>query len=421
MASGDVRDPREAREQLRRVVSRVEEDHPDMALQMRDLLAGSIDTLQGDKQLLELLQASIESNLSTIFHMLINDIDLQALKPPTAAVEYAVRLAQRDIPLSSLTRAYYLAQSMFLRIAMDEVERLELPDGRRLEVVRGLANTIHSYIDWMLQRITEEYGTEHRRWWSARATTNTASILKVIRGDTVSPQSFAAETHYDLEQRHLAMVAWFEDPSGGAPAQQRLDRLVRQVAALLGSPRAPLISAVDRTTAWAWASMPVAELPLTTRASIDAVVAKAPDVRLSLGGIEPGIDGFRLSHQQAVGAWHVALSSNRYRHAPVVADSDPNVALTSILLKDQGESVRWMRRVLGRFAGPGEANSSVRETLRVFFASGQNYSRTAELTGVHRNTVRHRVARFEEEQRGAAQLDPLEVALALRIHDVFGA
>ena len=44
MASGDVRDLREAREQLRRVVSRVEEDHPDMALQMRDLLAGSIDT-----------------------------------------------------------------------------------------------------------------------------------------------------------------------------------------------------------------------------------------------------------------------------------------------------------------------------------------------------------------------------------------
>lgn len=417
MASDDVR---EAREQLRQVVARVEEDHPDMALQMRDLLASSIDTLQGDQQLLELLQASIESNLSTIFHMLINDIDLQSLKPPTAAVEYAVRLAQRDIPLSSLTRAYYLAQSMFLRIAMDEVERLELPDGRRLELVRGLANTIHSYIDWMLQRITEEYGTEHRRWWSARATTNTASILKVLRGDTVSPQSFSAETHYDLEQRHLAMVAWFEDPSGGAPAQQRLDRLVRQVAALLGSPRAPLISAVDRTTAWAWASMPVAELPPVTRVSIDEVVVKAPGVRLSLGGIVPGIEGFRHSHQQAVGAWQVALSSNRYRQAPVVADSDPNVALTSILLKDQSESVRWMRRVLGRYAGPGEANSAVRETLRVFFASGQNYSRTAELTGVHRNTVRHRVARFEEEQRGAGPLDPLEVALALRIHEVFG-
>jgi DNA-binding PucR family transcriptional regulator len=151
------------------------------------------------------------------------------------------------------------------------------------------------------------------------------------------------------------------------------------------------------------------------------VVGKAPFVRLSLGAIEPGVDGFRRSHQQAVGAWQVALSSNRYRHAPVVADADPNVALTSILLKDQNQSVQWMTRVLGRFAGHGEANESVRETLRVFFASGQNYSRTAEITGVHRNTVRHRVARFEAEQSGAQQFDPLEVALALRIHDVFGA
>ena len=417
----DAREPSEAREALREVVMRVEQAHPDMALQMRDLLATNIDTLQGDQQLLELLHASIESNLSTIFHMLINDIDLQSLKPPTAAIEYAVRLAQRDIPLASLTRAYYLAQSMFLRIAMDEVEQQDLSDGRRLELVRSLANVIHSYIDWMLQRITEEYGTEHRRWWSARATTNTASILKVLRGDTVSQQSFTAETHYDLDQRHLAMVAWFDDPSGGIEAQQRLDRLVRQVAALLGSPRAPLISAVDRTTAWAWASMPVARLPEKTRVSIDEVVGKAPFVRLSLGAIEPGVDGFRRSHQQAVGAWQVALSSNRYRHAPVVADADPNVALTSILLKDQNQSVQWMTRVLGRFAGHGEANESVRETLRVFFASGQNYSRTAEITGVHRNTVRHRVARFEAEQSGAQQFDPLEVALALRIHDVFGA
>lgn len=408
-------------EALRQVVIQVERDHPDMALQMRDLLAGNIDTLHGDQQLLELLHASIESNLSTIFHMLVNNIDLQSLKPPTAAVEYAIRLAQRDIPLSSLTRAYYLAQSMFLRIVLEEVERLELPDGKRIELVRGLANTVHSYIDWMLQRITEEYGTEHRRWWSARATTNTAVILKVLRGETVSPQSFTAETHYDLDQRHLAMVAWLEDPSGGVEAQQRLDRLIRQVAALLGSPRAPLISAVDRTTAWSWASMPVASVSVKTRASLDQIIARAPGVRLSLGGIEAGVEGFRYSHQQAVGAWHVAQSSNRYRRVQVVADSDPNVALTSILLKDQAESVRWMRRVLGKYAGTGDSNAAVRETLRVFFASGQNYSRTAELTGVHRNTVRHRVSRFEESQREAQHFDPLEVALALRIHDVFGA
>lgn len=411
----------ESRRILRDVTLRMEENHREMAAEMRDLLSSNIESLDGDQQLVELLQASIESNLSTIFHMFGNDIDLQALKPPTAAIEYAVRLAQRDIPLSALSRAYYLAQSMFLRVTLEEVETLELPDGTRIELVREIANAIHAYIDWMLQRVTEEYGAEHRRWWSARATTNTAIIQKVLRGDTVVPQTFTAETHYELDQRHLAMVAWFEDPSGGVEAQQRLDRLVRQIAALLGSTRAPLISAVDRTTAWSWASMPVAHLRNSTRQAIDEVVAGQPGVRLALGEIENGVDGFRRSHEQAVGAWHVALAAKRYRSAPVVADADPYVALTSILLKDQTASLNWMKRVLGSFAGPGEANTSVRETLRVFFATGQNYSRTAELTGVHRNTVRHRVSRFEAERKESLNLDPLEVALALRIHETFGA
>ena len=121
----------------------------------------------------------------------------------------------------------------------------------------------------------------------------------------------------------------------------------------------------------------------------------------------------------------MALAAARYRTTPVIADADPNVALTSILLKDQGVSIRWMRQALGTFAEGGDSNAAVLETLGVFFATGQNYSRTAELLGVHRNTVRHRVARFEA-QRGIAgqqtsieQLDPLEVALALRIHDTF--
>ena len=353
--------------------------------------------------------------------MLANDIDLQSLKPATAAVEYAVRLAQRDIPLAALTRAYYLGQSMLLRVTLDEVERLDLPEGSRIELVRNIANAIHGYIDWMLQRVTDEYGTEHRRWWSARATTNTAAILKVLRGETVSARSFIAETHYELEQRHLAMVAWLEDPSGGAESQQRLDRLIRQVAALLGSTRAPLISAVDRTTAWSWASMPVTQVPRKTRLAIDEVISAASGVRLAMGGIEHGTEGFRRSHEQAVGAWQVALAAKKYRNVQVIADADPNVALTSILLRDQTASIRWMHRVLGKFAGPGDSNAAVRDTLDVFFSTGQNYSRTAELLGVHRNTVRHRVVRFEEESGGVSQVDPLEVALALRIHDTLGS
>lgn len=410
----------EMRELLAEAVRRVDRSNPALAEEMSDLLASSIDELRGDRQLIEMLLASVESNLSTIFHILANDIGFESLQPPTAAIEYAVRLAQRDIPLSGLTRAYYLGQSMLLRLVLEEVSRLELPEGAKLQTVRGVADMVHGYIDWMLQRLSEAYTVEHRRWWSARATVNTAIILKVLRGENVSPRSFETETHYRLEQRHLAMVAWVEDSVAGAEVQQRIEQLVRRVAAALGSQHAPLVSAVDPSTVWSWVAMTMARIDRQQREELDRLVAGSDGIRLALGEVDAGAAGFRRSHEQAMGARRVALASRGHRSKPVVADSDKSVALTSILLKDHQASLTWMRKVLGEFAGDGEASRAMRETLRCFYASGENYSRTAEMLGVHRNTVRHRIERFEASRAAADGLDPLEVALALRVHDTLG-
>ena len=410
----------ELRELLAETVRRLETVHPAIAAEMRELLTASIAELGGDQQLSELLQASIESNLSTVYHVLANDIGLQALQPPTAAIEYAIRLAQRDIPLSALTRAYYLAQSMLLRVALEEVELLDLADGTKIEAVRGVAHVIHGYIDWMLQQVSDAYGAEHRRWWSARATVNTSIILKVLRGEPVSPRSFAADTRSVSDRGPVALIAWSEDPGGGEEAQHRLDHLVRKAATLLGSSHAPLATAVDPTTIWAWAAVTTTRIDAAGRAAIDALVAASPGLRLALGSPDIGSEGFRRSHEQAVGARQVALTPGRYRSVPVIADVDPNVALTSLLIKDQPATLTWMRHVLGPFAGTGPANEEVRETLRVYYATGQNVSRTAEITGVHRNTVRRRVSRFEDSRSSDEQVEPLEIALALRMHETFG-
>ncbi|MFM9785837.1 hypothetical protein, partial [Streptomyces scabiei] len=83
-----------------------------------------------------------------------------SLQPTTAAVEYAARLAQRDVPLSSLTRAYNLGQSMFLRLGIAEVERLDIPEGMKIEVVRGIADAVHRYIDWILQFVSTVHDEE---------------------------------------------------------------------------------------------------------------------------------------------------------------------------------------------------------------------------------------------------------------------
>ncbi|MFZ8461108.1 hypothetical protein ACO1MG_13960, partial [Staphylococcus aureus] len=82
--------------------------------------------------------------------------------PTTAAVEYAQRLAQRDVPISALTRAYYLGQSMFLRLGIDAVEGMAVREEERIELVRAVADVVHRYIDWILQYVSEVHEAERR-------------------------------------------------------------------------------------------------------------------------------------------------------------------------------------------------------------------------------------------------------------------
>ncbi|MCW2163672.1 PucR C-terminal helix-turn-helix domain-containing protein [Microbacterium hydrothermale] len=387
---------------------------PEIVREMRDLLASRIDDLGGDPQLVDMLQASIEGNVTTICHILANGIDLESLQPTTAAVEYAARLAQRDVPLAALTRAYYLGQSMFLRLAMDEAERLGVTDRVKIGVVRDIADVVHRYIDWILQLVTGVHEQERRRWWSTRATLNASIILKVLRGDSLPIRGFVSETGYTLAQTHLGVMAWSDVDAEDAARQHEIDLLLRRLATAVHSSAAPLITVVDRSTAWAWFGG--ARLDAGALARVEELVATVPGVRIALG--EPGhdVEGFRRTHEQAAISRLVALSSPRYRYRAVVSYADPQVALVQLLTKDATATVTWVREVLGDYAGAGEQARVMRDTVATYYAADKNAVRTAEQLGVHRNTVRQRVDRFEASV-GARGVDPLQVALALRIYD----
>jgi hypothetical protein len=43
------------------------------------------------------MHASTDANVKIVIHVLINNIPIEHIQPNTAAVEYAVRLAHRDI------------------------------------------------------------------------------------------------------------------------------------------------------------------------------------------------------------------------------------------------------------------------------------------------------------------------------------
>ena len=53
-----------------------------------------------------------------------------------------------------------------------------------------------------------------------------------------------------------------------------------------------------------------------------------------------------------------------------------------------------------------------------YYAQGENAVRTAEALGLHRNTVRQRIAKLENDRAGFRG-DALQIALALRVYDDF--
>src|SRR5262245_27764976 len=88
---------------------------------VQDTLASDITQLRGDPELVQLLGASVAGNVETIFHALRHDISLDNILPPTAALEYARRVAQRGVPMDALVRAYRLGHALVIGAAAEEV------------------------------------------------------------------------------------------------------------------------------------------------------------------------------------------------------------------------------------------------------------------------------------------------------------
>ena len=87
-----------------------------------------IPELRGDARVIELLGASVEGNVDTVLHALRYDIAVERVEAPTAALEYARRLAQHGVPVNALVRAYRLGQRQMNELVFGEVRAIDIPE-----------------------------------------------------------------------------------------------------------------------------------------------------------------------------------------------------------------------------------------------------------------------------------------------------
>lgn len=391
---------------------------PQIAPDMSDLLGREIDMLDVDQDLVELLLASVDANTKTIVHVLANHIPIEHLQPTTAAVEYALRLAQRDIPGNSLVRAYHMGQDDFMQRVFEEVQHLGCPAERKIEVLHHISRVVYQYIDWISLYVIDAYSKERERWNNARGNVQSSLIHKILAQQPVETSTFESETGYRLEQFHLAAVVWSTRPETEPGDLRVLEEVLRALATRWGAGSPPIITAVDRTTAWGW--IPLGRGHRTVdMAEVRQTTESAGGCRIALGLPASGVAGFKRSHEQAQAARAVALASGD-RTPPAVSFGDRAVAIVSVLAKDIDSTRIWVSEVLGRLAHDDENAAVLRETLRVFLMNGENYGKTAEQLTLHRNTVKYRLGKVFEDGHAPDAHDRLDVALALQVCHFLG-
>ena len=367
---------------------------------IQSLLEEQIPELRGDARVMELLGSSVEGNVDTILRALRYDIAVERVESPTAAMEYARRLAQHGVPVNALVRAYRLGQRQMNEIVFAEVRAIDIPESVRYTVVEAITRTLFEYIDWISQQVVAVYEDERERWLENQNSLRGLRVREVLAANkAVDADALSTSIRYPLRWHHLAVIMWCPDEGTGGDALASLQRFVRELAQAAGAEANPLFVAADGLCGYGW--LPFRAEPSDTVAAVCAHAQMRGDgPSLAIGTMAPGVEGFRRSHREALGARAVAMASGRHERM-VISASDPGLSIAALLGGDIAYAREWVDGVLGDLAADTENDERLRETLRVFLGCGSSYKTAAEELAMHFNTVKYRVGRAEA-RRGSA-------------------
>jgi DNA-binding PucR family transcriptional regulator len=379
---------------------------------MHKTLAEGIEDLKGDPPILELLRASIASNLETLVDIMRYDIAVDEVSSPPAAEEYARRLAQRGISSIALVRAYRLGQQLVLAWSFEEIARQEQDPQVAYAAAQVFTDLTFSYVDSISEQVVEEYEAEREKWLANRNTVRAAVLKELVAGDTVDVATAESSLSYRLRQRHLGVLLWGSESATSTGALRQLERLLLQLAKAVGAPGQPLFYPTDRSTAWGWIPLGRSQDELQLE-SLQAVLDRADaGLHAAVGTPAAGAPGFRITHVEATRAQQVALAAQTSARR-LTAFTDPEVRTAAMLASDLDGTRRLVTKALGALAEDTEGALRLRDTLMVFLEEKGSYTATAERIHLHKNTVKYRVDKAVEERGRPLDDGRLELELAL--------
>jgi hypothetical protein len=162
----------------------------EMSADVYQLIVREIPQLRSDQRILELLEASVAENVTTVLHILQHGIDMEKVHAPAAAEEYARRLAQRGVPIAALLRAYRIGSARFEDWCLQELGRRT--DNAAVVSLAGLriAAVLASYIDKVSEEVVSAYESEKENWLRNQSVARAARVRALLRNELVDVDSF---------------------------------------------------------------------------------------------------------------------------------------------------------------------------------------------------------------------------------------
>ena len=215
---------------------------------------------------------------------------------------------------------------------------------------------------------------------------------------------------YRFDQEHVGIVVWTRTAPSSEDRLSALERVANRLAARVGARRSPLLVAVDDATLWAWLPAPALALDAVTQ----TFAAELDDAVWVAGGrSRGGLDGFRLTHRQALQA-QVVASAARLPTRRAWSCRRTSAQSHSCVMTWMPTAV-WVRTTLGELALDDEPHARLRETLWLFLSTGCSFTAAAQQLILHKNTVQYRVHKAEQALGRSIKDGRLDLELALLV------
>ena len=355
-------------------------------------------TIAGDPVLAE---ATRRSNRANLLHWAAANISHPCepvpanLGPEPLAI--ARDLVRRGLDESAVD-AYRIGQNVAWRFWMQIAFGLTSDPQELRELLDVSAQSINSFIDATIAGIYRQMEVEREELTGGTHAERREVVELILDGAPITRQRAESKLGYRLDQGHTAAVVW-----GGEPDTD-LSHLDRAVEALspTGEGRRPLSVLASAATRWVW--LPGRDSPDLTSAA--AALEQLPGVRIAVGPVAAGIEGFRRSHLDAITTQRMVV---RMGSAQRVASYE-DVELVALITADPERADRFINHTLGDFES---ASPELHQSVLTFVAEQCNASRAAARLYTHRNTLLRRLARAAELLPRSLETTSVHVAVAL--------